>query len=242
MSLSRLLPALLCCLASNLAVHAEEHYQAKVYKNDKGEELKYRLMLPKGYSADGKTAYPLVLFLHGAGERGDDNAAQLKHGARQFATDANREKYPAIVVAPQCPQGTFWTKLDSLNRGLLAEIQKDYRVDTSRVYVTGLSMGGFGTWSLITGAPDLFAAAAPVCGGGDEKLAGKIVNLPLWVFHGESDNVVKPEQSRKMIAAIEKAGGKPKYTEYPGVGHDSWTQTYANSEFMEWLFKQKKAK
>lgn len=242
MSLSRLLPALLCCLAASAAVQAEELYQAKVYKNDKGEELKYRLLLPKGYAEDGKTSYPLVLFLHGAGERGDDNAAQLKHGAREFATDASLAKYPAIVVAPQCPKGSFWTKQSSLTRGLLEEIQKTYRVDNSRLYVTGLSMGGFGTWDLITGTPDLFAAAAPVCGGGDEKLAGKIVNLPLWVFHGESDNVVKPEQSRKMIAAIEKAGGKPKYTEYPGVGHDSWTQTYANPEFMEWLFKQKKAK
>lgn len=228
-------------LLAATAAHAEELYQTRVYKNAEGQQLNYRLMLPKGYQAEsGTTAYPLVLFLHGAGERGGDNAKQLKHGAGEFASEANRQQYPCFVVAPQCPEGKFWTPFDPLLCELLASLQKEFRVDSKRLYITGLSMGGFGTWQMITRSPELFAAAAPICGGGDEKLAEKIVKLPIWVFHGDQDAVVKPEASRKMVAALEKAGGKPKYTEYPGVGHDSWTKTYANPEFMAWLFQQKR--
>jgi predicted peptidase len=157
-------------------------------------------------------------------------------------------------VAPQCPDGKRWVEVDwaldshkqpeesislTLTRELLASLQKEYRIDSKRFYVTGLSMGGYGTWDLITRTPDLFAAAAPICGGADETLAAKVTKLPIWVFHGDKDGVVKPLRSRNMVAAIEKAGGKPKYTEYPGVDHNSWTQTYANPEFMAWLFAQR---
>jgi len=240
MSISKIALSLTFCLLAGTVALAEDLYQTRVYKTADGQELNYRLLLPKGYKADGKEAYPLVLFLHGAGERGNDNARQLKHGAPEFATEANREKYPAFVVAPQCPQGKFWTQFDGILKELLASLQKEFRVDAKRLYATGLSMGGFGTWSLIAKSPELFAAAAPICGGGDEKQAEKLVKLPIWVFHGDADNVVKPELSRKMVAAIEKAGGKPKYTEYPGMGHDSWTKTYADPEFMKWLFEQKR--
>jgi len=226
-----------------LAAHslpAEDLYQPKSFKSSNGNELPYRIMLPEGYRADDKTEYPLVLFLHGAGERGNDNAKQLVHGANEFAKPANRQKYPAIVVAPQCPSGSFWTREVKSLQSLVDSVRKDYRIDARRIYITGLSMGGFGTWSLIAEQPGLFAAAAPICGGGSTELAGKLVNLPIWVFHGDADTVVKPDLSRNMVKAIEKAGGKPKYTEYPGVGHDSWTQTYANPEFIAWLFSQKR--
>lgn len=230
-------------------------YEARVYTNDKGEKLNYRLMLPAGYDAKAETQYPLVLFLHGAGERGSDNTKQLIHGAKDFASEVNRAKYPCFVVCPQCPEGKKWVEVDwsldsheqpaeeslslTLTREAVAALQREFRVDDRRLYVTGLSMGGFGTWEMIARTPDLFAAAAPVCGGADEATARRVTNLPIWAFHGDKDTAVKPERSRRMIAAIEKAGGKPQYTEYPGVGHNSWAQSYADPKFMEWLFAQK---
>ncbi|MFM7319870.1 MAG: dienelactone hydrolase family protein [Isosphaeraceae bacterium] len=236
----RLMTLTLILLLATHSLPANDLYQPKSFKNADGKVLPYRIMLPEGYKADDKTEYPLVLFLHGAGERGNDNAKQLVHGAGEFAKPANRQKYPAIVVAPQCPSGSFWTREDKNLMGLLDSVRKDYRIDARRIYVTGLSMGGFGTWSLIAATPTLFAAAAPICGGGSTESAGKLVNLPIWVFHGDADTVVKPDLSRNMVKAIEKAGGKPKYTEYAGVGHDSWTATYANPDFIAWLFSQKK--
>jgi len=234
----------------------QDGYEGRVFSPEKGRELKYRLMIPKDYSFSATEAYPLVLFLHGAGERGDDNVKQLVHGTNEFAKPENRQKYPCFVVAPQCPEGKRWVEVDwnldahqqlekdsvslELTRELLANLQKVFRIDSKRIYVTGLSMGGFGTWDLVTRTPDLFAAAAPICAGADEALADRVTKLPIWAFHGDKDTVVKVERSRHMIAAIEKAGGKPRYTEYPGVGHDSWTQSYANPEFMAWLFAQKR--
>lgn len=126
-------------------------------------------MLPKDYSADGQQSYPLVIFLHGAGERGTDNVRQLVHGAKEFAKDANREKHPCFVIAPQCPSGQWWGESRSLIVELIRELQKEYRIDATRLYITGLSMGGFGTWDLIGQHPDMFAAAAPICGGGDPQ-------------------------------------------------------------------------
>ena len=250
---------LLAIVASSLGGNAaisQEHYEARVFANSKGEKLNYRLMLPAGYDFNGETKYPLVLFLHGAGERGDDNTKQLVHAANDFASEANRAKYPCIVVFPQCPDGKRWVEVDwtldshkrlpeesvtvTLTRELIASLQKNLRVDEKRIYATGLSMGGFGVWDMIARTPDLFAAAVPVCAGADEATAERLTKLPIWTFHGDKDTVVKVERSRRMIAAIEKAGGKPKYTEYPGVGHNSWTQAYADPKLMEWLFAQKR--
>lgn len=238
------------------AALSQDDYEARVYKNDAGQTLNYRLLIPKDYSPAGTEKFPLVLFLHGAGERGDDNKKQLVHGTREFATEANRTKYPCFVIAPQCPNDKKWAEVDwssdthkqpaedsislKLTRELMKSLEKEFRIDDKRLYVTGLSMGGYGTWDMITRTPDLFAAAIPICGGADETTADRITKLPVWAFHGDKDGAVKPERSRRMIAAIEKAGGKPKYTEYPGVGHDSWTQTYANPEVMAWLFAQKR--
>lgn len=242
-------------VGSGVAFSAE-FYEARVYKNEKGEALKYRLMVPKDYSPSGTEKYPLVLFLHGAGERGDDNGKQLVHGTKEFAKDENRQKFPCFVIAPQCPDGKKWSEVDwsadthkqpeeesislKLARELMASLEKEFRIDTKRLYVTGLSMGGYGTWDLVSRTPDLFAAAIPVCGGGDETQAERLTKLPIWVFHGDKDTAVKPERSRRMVEAIKKAGGSPKYTEYPNVGHDSWSQTYSNPDVIAWLFAQRR--
>lgn len=222
-----------------------------VFEQD-GHKLPYRLLKPA--MVDEGKKYPLVIFLHGAGERGTDNEKQLIHGVPQFV--ANREKYPCFLVAPQCPDGKKWVEVDwsadshtqpkepgevgKLTLALIDKSIKELPVDPKRVYLTGLSMGGYGTWDILARRPDLFAAAAPVCGGADEATAAKIKDIPIWVFHGAKDTAVKPARSRNMVAALEKAGGKPKYTEYPDVGHNSWDLAYRDPEFFKWLFAQRK--
>jgi predicted peptidase len=212
------------------------------------ESLPYRLLKPESY--DPKQKYPLVVFLHGAGERGSDNQKQLVHGVAEFAKEENRKKYPCFLIAPQCPSGPWWVGAKkgpkdnkepaALVLELIPELEKEFSIDKQRIYLTGLSMGGYGTWALLARKPELFAAGVPICGGGDVKQAEVLAKIPLWVFHGDKDNAVNVEQSRKMVEAIKKAGGSPKYTEYPGVGHDSWTQTYKNPEMLKWLFSRTK--
>jgi len=218
--------------------------------------LNYRLLKPAGYRAGGDRKYPLVVFMHGAGERGSDNKAQLIHGMRDFASDAIMKKYPAFVLAPQVPTGQQWVNTPwtakshtmagqpsmsmKLTRQLINELRKEYRIDTSRIYVTGLSMGGFGAWEAACRWPEVFAACAPICGGGDTAQAATMKDVPVWAFHGDADNAVAVSRSRDMIAALKAAGAAPKYTEYKGVGHNSWSRTYANADFYEWLFAQKK--
>jgi predicted peptidase len=218
--------------------------------------LPYRLLKPDGYAVEGKKRFPLVVFLHGAGERGDDNDKQLVHGVADFASEANRKKHPCFLIAPQCPDDRRWVEVDWTLAAhtmpaepsvpaqgvlaLIASLQKELRIDSKRIYLTGLSMGGFGTWDLLCRKSDLFAAGLPVCGGGDEKEAKNLAKVPIWAFHGDRDDVVKVERSRNMVKAIKEAGGKPRYTEYPGVGHDSWTQTYRDPKVLAWLFAQKK--
>ena len=195
----------------------------------------FLLSLPKDYE-DSRETYPLVLFLHGAGERGDDVQAVAKHGPPKLAK-AGRE-FPFILVAPQCAEGRWWQPTEVL--ALLDHVEATHRVDTSRVYLTGLSMGGFGTWETAGLAPERFAAAAPVCGGGTPMVVRNLAGLPIWAFHGEEDAVVPPEFSGRLVAAVNRQGGDAKLTLYPGVGHDSWTQTYDDPEFWEWLLSQKK--
>ncbi len=232
-----------------------EMFEARTYTDSQGGKLLYRLLKPQDY--DPQKKYPLVLFLHGAGERGDDNQAQLKWGMQEFASPEVRSKYPAFVVAPQCPQGEQWvdtpwsadahtmpkepTPALAKTLDLLQQLQKEFSIDADRVYVTGLSMGGFGAWDAIQRHPERFAAAAPVCGGGDPAFAKQLAAIPIWAFHGAADTVVKPHRSRVMVEAINAAGGNAKLTEYPNTGHNSWSPTYANPEFYAWLFSQKKA-
>jgi len=215
--------------------------------------LPYRLMSPANPKPGQK--YPLVIFLHGAGERGNDNNVQLVHGVKEFANAQAREKFPCFLIAPQCPTGKRWVEVDwsakqhdmppkpsePLNwlLALLEQMKKEKPIDTDRIYVTGLSMGGYGTWDLLSRHAEMFAAAVPVCGGGDEAKASVMKGVPIWVFHGAKDTAVIPERSRNMVAAVKKAEGNIKYTEYPEVGHDSWNKAYADPELLPWMFGQK---
>jgi predicted peptidase len=207
----------------------------KVYKGPEGEG-KYVIFVPKSYK--GEKDYPVILFLHGSGSSGDDGQKQAKGGL----AGAIRKKadFPCIVVFPQSQKKTWQAKSDDAKRALsiLAEVQKSYKTDSKRVYLTGLSMGGFGTWSLAAAHPDRWAAIVPICGGGSPATAEKIKDIPCWCFHGDADPTVKVSQSRTMIEALKKTGAMPRYTEYPGVGHNSWDQAYADKELYEWLFKQ----
>jgi predicted peptidase len=229
-------------------------YIAKIFKDADGQALPYRLLSPEKIEP-GKS-YPLVLFLHGAGERGNDNAAHLAHCASEFSKAENLKKHPCFVVAPQCPKKRRWVEVDwgakshtmpkepsvpmGLTLKLVERLAADLPVDKARIYVTGISMGGYGAWDAIQRRPELFAAAMPVCGGGDEAEAPKLKNVPIWAFHGDQDMAVPTLRTLHMIEAITKAGGKPKMTIYPGVGHDSWTATFSNPEVLDWLFAQVK--
>jgi predicted peptidase len=212
--------------------------EKKTFEDGSGKVLRYRLLKPENY--DPKKNYPLVVFLHGAGERGEDNEKQLVHGVPEFAKGENRKKYPCFLIAPQCPAGKRWSDVDPLVLGLIAALPKDYSIDPKRIYLTGLSLGGFGTWDLLARRPDLFAAAVPICGGGNAKQAAKFAKIPIWVFHGAKDPAVKVSRSRDMVKALEEAGGHPKYTEYPDQGHASWVPAYRDPEMMKWLFAQKR--
>jgi predicted peptidase len=195
----------------------------------------YLLYLPEEYGKEDK-AWPLVLFLHGAGESGDDLEKVKIHGPPKLI--AQGKKFPFVVVSPQSARGG-WNP-DMLN-ALLDDVTANYKVDRDRVYVTGLSMGGFGTWALAAAHPEKFAAIAPICGGGYPADARKIKDLPIWVFHGAKDTAVKPERSEAMVKALKEAGAEHvQYTLYPEAGHDSWTVTYNNPDFYEWLLKQKR--
>jgi predicted peptidase len=199
-------------------------------------QMNYLLYLPKEY--EQKESWPLLLFLHGAGERGDDLEQVKKHGPPKLIEAG--EQFPFIVVSPQCPRGRWWETFDLAT--LLDEIEENYKVDKNRVYVTGLSMGGFGTWALAAYQPERFAAMVPICGGGDAVRARFAARVPAWVFHGAKDSVVPIERSETMVEALKKArgDGDVKFTVYPEAGHDSWTETYANPELYEWLLQQKR--
>jgi len=197
---------------------------------------KYLLYLPEGYGAPGKK-WPLMLFLHGKGECGDDPNRVKAHGPPMLLA-RNQKAFPCVVVSPQCRPGRWWMPSDVM--ALVEHVEAMLSIDETRIYVTGLSMGGFGSWGLITSFPNKFAAAIPICGGGNPGLTQKIKNLPIWAFHGDADDVVPVDRSRSMVEALKKHGSDVKYTEYPGVNHNSWSKTYDNQEVYDWLFKQKK--
>lgn len=218
-----------------------------------GDTLLYRLAKPD--NLDKHTLYPLIIFLHGSGERGSDNQKQLIHIEKVFADSAFRKNYPCYIIAPQCPLNKRWVEVDwdaqthttpeepSVTIKVLGEaignLSKTERIDETRIYITGLSMGGYGTWDLISRFPDIFAAAVPICGGGDEKDAPKLAKVPIWNFHGTLDKAVDVNRSRNMINAIRKAGGNPVFTEYSNGTHNVWTMTYNNQLLWDWLFAQK---
>lgn len=224
------------------------------YKNANGDSLLYRFLFPDN---DPTMNYPLVIFLHGAGERGNDNEAQLKWGVLNFASDENLKLHPAFVIAPQCPLNQTWantksgkidditlqstpTKSMQLLMELIAEVIKKFHVDTNRIYITGLSMGGFGTFDALERYPHFFAAAVPVCGSGDASKAASIAHVPLWMFGGADDPTVHPALLYNMINALVKAGAHPGFTQYPSVGHFSWIAAYSDKMIIEWMFRQHK--
>jgi predicted peptidase len=236
-------------------------YEKHVFVND-NDTMPYRLLLPENY--DPAKKYPLILFLHGSGERGRDNEKQLVHGANLFLRDSIRKKYPAIVVFPQCSDSSYWSNVTfgydstkkrvgfnfSMNEQpttamklllkLIDQLQHNYRLSKKQLYVGGLSMGGMGTFELVARKPKLFAAAFPICGGGDSTTAKKLIKTNWWIFHGLKDDVVLPEFSKTMATAIQSKGGNVKLTLYPHANHNSWDPAFAERELLSWLFAQHK--
>ena len=207
--------------------------------------MPYQLFIPKEY--DSGRRYPLVLWLHGGAGRGNDNLKQISGGnavgSHVWTLQENQTRNPCFVLAPQCPDRQEWaTVADAqptaqlqLALEMLEEIRRTFSIDARRLYVTGQSLGGFGTWAAITRQPGMFAAAIPVCGGGNESQAAKLRATPIWAFHGEKDQAVPVERSRRMIDTIRKAGGAPKYTEYKDAGHVIWEQVFHEPELLtEW--------
>jgi predicted peptidase len=226
-----------------------------------GDTLPYRVLLPLNY--DKTKAYPVVLFLHGAGERGSDNEKQLVHGSKLFLDSINRQKFPSIVIFPQCAADSYWsnveiksdtagvrtfhfnmkeehTRMMRLLLQFVKQIPGKYKISASRFYVTGLSMGGMGTFEIVRRMPRRFAAALPICGGADPASAKTIKQLPWWVFHGDKDNVVPVSHSENMVNALKKAGASVKFTVYPNVGHNSWDNVFAEPEYLSWMFSQRR--
>lgn len=221
-----------------------DDFEAREY-TDGTNTIPYRLFVPVDY--DPKQSYPLVLFLHGAGERGTDNRRQLtgQTAPLVFVQPENQAKYPCFMLAPQCPPGGGWaggtnpsTWMRLTLEALFAELFWEFNIDYTRMYITGLSMGGYGTWDMCTRYPGLFAAAVPICGGGNVSLADRCVGMAIWAFHSDDDTVVPVQRSREMIAAIFKAGGEPFYTEYTGYGHASWNPAYREPDLIPWMFAQ----
>lgn len=197
-------------------------------------QLSYLLYLPRDY--DKQDSWPVLLFLHGAGERGDDLELVKIHGPPKLI--AAGKDFPFIVVSPQCRKDQWWEPIELIS--LLDEIGHKYKVDTNRICVTGLSMGGFGTWRLAAYAPHRLAAIAPICGGGETYWTKQFSQLPVWAFHGAKDAGVPVERSQAMIDSLKKEGANPKLTVYPEAEHDSWTETYNNPELYTWLLAQKR--
>jgi len=226
--------SLLGCSPTQQIVGGKQTGQILQKEITKTVQIGYLFYLPENYNSSEK--FPLVLFLHGAGERGADLEKVKVHGPPKLIE--NGKNFPFIVVSPQCPENQWWS-LEVLD-ALLNDITDNYNVDENRIYVTGLSMGGFGTWDLSIKYPNRFAAIAPICGGGNSRLAGVLKDLPVWVFHGAKDNVVPLKSSQDMVDELEKANGNVKFTIYPEAGHDSWTETYDNPELYEWILKHKR--
>lgn len=223
----------------------------------KGDTLKYRVLFPENYNKSLK--YPLVLFLHGAGERGDDNEKQLTHGSSQFLDPQNRTNFPSIVIFPQCPQHEYWVKLNEQNnerftfyenidlsqplllvKKLLDTYKKTESVDVNRIYVIGLSMGGMGTFDLVCRYPTYFAAAMPICGGVYEARLKKATKVPMRIFHGTADDVVKVDLSKKAYAQLKADGAKNvELILFEGVNHNSWDPAFAYDGFLKWMYNQK---
>jgi len=247
---------LLFCLSQTSQAQDKALYQKEIFVVN-NDTLPYRILLPLNYDFSKK--YPLILMLHGSGERGNDNESQLVHGAGLFLRDSIRAKYPAIVLFPQCPKESYWSNVDRkvndlgktkytfqpggeptqgmvLLQQLLKSVIKKYPVNKKQIYVGGLSMGGMGTFEIVRRNPRLFAAAFPICGGTDPATAHKLTKVKWWVFHGAADEVVSPVYSQKMVDALIAVNADVKFSLYPGVNHNSWDKAFAEPTLLTWLF------
>ncbi|MDT0608282.1 alpha/beta hydrolase-fold protein [Croceitalea rosinachiae] len=244
----------LFCLV-NLNAQDVASYQKQVFEMDNGA-MPYRILLPKDF--DEQKQYPLILVLHGSGERGNDNESQLVHGSSLFLKDEVRENYPAIVVFPQCKANSSWAKVGYggqlanreftfykkakptadmlLLEGLIKHLKEKYNINKDQMYVGGLSMGGMGTFELVRRNPRMFIAAFPICGGANPVIANKIKKTHWWVFHGDADEAVPPIYSTQMVNALQKVSSDVTYSLYPNVGHNSWDNAFAEAELLPWLF------
>lgn len=226
--------ALFFLVAGNpLTAQKQTEEKARIIKKT---EIGYLTWLPGDYRHDRHKKYPLIIFLHGSGERGNDLEKVKAWGPPSFVE--SRPDFPFIVISPQCPDNQWWDTKD-LDQ-MLSRLLRKYRIDKDRMYLTGLSMGGFGTWQWAIDKPDRFAAIAPVCGGGNPIFAEDLKNLPIWAFHGADDPVVPVKGTTEMVEAINKAGGNAKMTIYPGVGHDSWRNAYADENLYKWFLEHSK--
>jgi len=243
------------CANANEAFSQTPIFSHERYISEAGDTLNYRMLYPDW---DTLRKYPLVIFLHGSGERGSDNEYQLKFGIMDLAQTKISAMYPAFIIAPQCPQNMRWANNSENNVThqihvlpspsepmkllieLIQKLKKDLPVDTNRIYITGLSMGGYGTYDAIERYPNLFAAAVPVCGGGDTSKATSIAHIPVWIFHGAEDPIVSPLYSLNMLLALTGAGAHPGFTQYPEVGHFANKGAYTDMQMIAWLFKQHK--
>ena len=233
-----------------------DRLEARVYRSSAGETLPYRLFVPP--KLDSARKYPLIVFLHGAGERGDNNKSQLRNAeVLRFIGDDVQAQHPCLLLAPQCPAGHQWAEVPwgletpqptpekpSLPMRLLLELldrlDGEFPIDPQRRYATGLSMGGFGTMDILARRPDYWAAAVAVCGGDVDARLNDVAKIPLWVFHGSADKVVPPARTRNVVEKLRAAGAQPQYTIYPGVGHNAWTRAYADPDLVDWLFAHKR--
>ena len=231
----------------------EAVFEAHLFRDAQGKTIPYRLLKPRNETLD---KYPLVLYLHGTGERGADNKKNLTYIGTVFAAPAMRRQYPAFIAVPQCPEKDNWVAHEGYFGGvplaaqpaeplrltieLVRQLMREYPVDPKRIYLIGISSGGSAIWDLLERSPGQYAAAAPFCGSGDPAKADRLTDIPIWAFHGALDIVVNPNTTRTMITAIQKAGGHPLFTEYPGVYHNCWSGTFRNPAFFAWLFAQKR--
>jgi predicted peptidase len=224
------------CASSRTPVAGEQ--QAAVLDKTVPHHVGYQYLiyLPEGYGQEAGRKYPLVLFLHGAGERGGDVTKVAMHGPPKLV--AAGKQFGFVLVSPQCPAGQWW-RVDDLEV-LLDDVEQRYAIDRSRVYLTGLSMGGCATWDWVLRDPHRFAAAVPVCGWSNPVEPAYVdCRTPVWAFHGDADSVIPVEGSRRMVEAFRKRGVEAKLTEYPKVGHNAWSPTYANPEVYEWLLSHR---
>ncbi|MFC7525488.1 prolyl oligopeptidase family serine peptidase [Parapedobacter sp. GCM10030251] len=250
------------CLLLSMITQAQDFssFQSKqlIYK---GDTLPYRILYPEHYDPEGQ--YPVLFFLHGAGERGNDNEKQLVHGASLFVSDSVRKAFPAIVVFPQCPTDSYWSNVDirsqddgrrefyfrtagrptkgmALFLRLVNDVLENEAVDEQRVYVGGLSMGGMGTYEALRRKRNVFAGAFAICGGDHTSNVKKYAHVPLWIFHGEKDDVVPSTHSHALVAELNRLGARPKYTFYPEANHNSWDAAFAEPNLLSWLFGKTK--